>query len=43
MNFFFIEKYDVVGQLLKPGQKPTVYPKDETTIDGNYTTNKKTE
>jgi len=39
----FREKYDIVGQLLKPGQKPTVYPKDETTIDGNYTTNKKTE
>jgi hypothetical protein len=31
--FFLIEKYDIVGRLLKPGEKPSVYPAEESTAD----------
>jgi hypothetical protein len=34
--FYFKEKYDIVGRLLKPGERPSVYPTEETTIDGGY-------
>jgi hypothetical protein len=30
---FFAEKYDIVGRLLKPGEKPSVYPPEESTPD----------
>jgi len=30
----FREKYDIVGRLLKPGEKPSVYPSEESTVDG---------
>jgi membrane-associated progesterone receptor component len=33
--FCFIEKYDIVGRLLKPGEKPGVYPIEESTTDDN--------
>jgi len=38
----FREKYDIVGRLLKPGEKPSVYPAEESTVDGtdNNTTKK---
>ena len=29
----FAEKYDIVGRLLKPGEKPSVYPQEESTLD----------
>jgi hypothetical protein len=32
----FKEKYDIVGRLLKPGEKPNVYPSEETSVDGHY-------
>ncbi|CAF2386297.1 unnamed protein product [Rotaria sp. Silwood2] len=35
----FREKYDLVGHLLKPGEKPCVYPPDDTTVDGAYNIN----
>ena len=31
---FIVEKYDIVGRLLKAGEKPSVYPVDEPTADG---------
>ncbi len=37
---FFIEKYDIVGRLLKQGEKASVYPIEESTVDGS---NKKNE
>jgi len=37
----FREKYDIVGRLLKPGEKPSVYPPEETTVDGGYSTGDK--
>jgi len=32
----FREKYDIVGRLLKPGEKPSVYPSEQTTVDSGY-------
>ncbi|CAF1162289.1 unnamed protein product [Rotaria sordida] len=32
----FREKYDIVGHLLKPGEKPSVYPPEDTAVDGGY-------
>ncbi|UJR36272.1 hypothetical protein I4U23_029002 [Adineta vaga] len=40
-NEDYREKYDIVGRLLKPGEKPTMYPSEETTIDGGYDLNNK--
>jgi len=42
---FFIEKYDIVGRLLKQGEKASVYPIEESTVDGgtNNKDNKKNE
>jgi len=41
---FFIEKYDIVGRLLKQGEKASVYPIEESTVDGsNNKDNKKYE
>jgi len=40
MFVFFIEKYDIVGRLLKHGEKASVYPIEESTVDGS---NKKNE
>jgi hypothetical protein len=34
--FFSLEKYDIVGRLLRPGEKPNVYPTEDTTDDGGY-------
>jgi hypothetical protein len=34
--FYFKEKYDIVGRLLKAGEKPSIYPSEDTTIDGGY-------
>ena len=31
---FISEKYDIVGRLLKAGEKPSLYPAEETTVDG---------
>ena len=31
----FTEKYDIVGRLLKPGEKPTVYPQEESVPDSD--------
>ncbi|CAF1614076.1 unnamed protein product [Adineta ricciae] len=40
----FREKYDIVGRLLKAGEKPSVYPSEESAVDGNASSgNKKTE
>jgi len=39
--FYFQEKYDIVGRLLKQGEKPSVYPPEETTVDGGYSINDK--
>ena len=36
-----LEKYDIVGRLLKPGEKPNVYPSEETVVDGGYDLNNK--
>ena len=33
---FFQDKYDIVGRLLRVGEKPTVYPPEEVTVDGAY-------
>ena len=42
--FSFTEKYDIVGRLLKAGEKPSVYPSEESTVDGNVSSgNKKAE
>jgi hypothetical protein len=30
-----IEKYDIVGRLLKPGETASVYPSEESTVDGS--------
>jgi membrane-associated progesterone receptor component len=32
----FREKYDIVGRLLRSGEKPTVYPTEDTTDAGGY-------
>jgi len=32
----FREKYDIIGRLLKPGEKASVYPSEDTTVDGGY-------
>jgi hypothetical protein len=32
----FEEKYDIVGRLLRPGEKANVYPSETTTVDGAY-------
>jgi hypothetical protein len=32
-----VEKYDIVGRLLKPGEKATIYPLEENSIDGGDT------
>ena len=32
----FQDKYDIVGRLLRVGEKPTVYPPEEVTVDGAY-------
>jgi len=34
-----LEKYDIVGRLLKPGEKASVYPTEESTIDGSNNDN----
>ncbi|UJR09821.1 hypothetical protein I4U23_014047 [Adineta vaga] len=40
----FRDKYDIVGRLLKADEKPSVYPSEESTVDGDTNTeNKKTE
>jgi hypothetical protein len=39
--FFLKEKYDIVGRLLKQGEKPSVYPAEETTVDGDFRTGNK--
>jgi hypothetical protein len=36
IQFCLPEKYDIVGRLLKPGEKPSVYPSEDTTVDGRY-------
>jgi len=35
----FREKYDIVGRLLKAGEKPSVYPAEESTVDGGNNNN----
>ncbi|CAF4359483.1 unnamed protein product, partial [Rotaria magnacalcarata] len=37
----FREKYDIVGHLLRPGEKPSVYLPEDTAIDGGYNLNDK--
>ncbi|CAF3240212.1 unnamed protein product [Rotaria socialis] len=37
----FREKYDIIGHLLRPGEKPSVYLPEDTTIDGGYNLNDK--
>lgn len=32
--FFYIEKYDIIGRLLKPGDKPSIYPAEDSAVDG---------
>ena len=32
---FFVEKYDIVGRLLKPGERPSVYPAEECITDAS--------
>lgn len=32
----FKEKYDIIGHLLKPGEKPSIYPTEQTIVDGGY-------
>lgn len=40
----FAEKYDIVGRLLKAGEKPSIYPEEESTLDaGEVAVMKKTE
>ncbi|CAF4746352.1 unnamed protein product [Rotaria sp. Silwood2] len=40
----FREKYDIVGRLLKPGEQPSIYPAEESTVDGsNINETRKTE
>ncbi|CAF1298759.1 unnamed protein product [Adineta steineri] len=40
----FREKYDIVGRLLKQGEKPSVYPTEESTVDSSANNdNKKNE
>jgi len=34
-----LEKYDIIGRLLKPGEKPSIYPVEETTVDGSNNSN----
>lgn len=42
--FSFTEKYDIVGRLLKAGEKPSVYPSEESAVGGNTNNDtKKTE
>ncbi len=37
--FFSIEKYDIVGRLLKSGETASVYPPEESTVDGGGESN----
>lgn len=32
---FHLEKYDIVGRLLKPGESPSVYPQEEPTASNS--------
>lgn len=42
--FFIAEKYDIVGRLLRAGEKGNVYPVEDTTDNGGYNlSNKKRE
>lgn len=42
--FYRIEKYDIVGRLLKPGEQASVYPSEESSVDATGNTDsKKTE
>ena len=37
----YLEKYDIVGRLLKPGEKPSVYPSEESTVDASENSSSK--
>jgi hypothetical protein len=40
--FLFKEKYDIVGRLLKAGEKASVYPsEDSTVVDGTTSKDEK--
>lgn len=43
-RFSFEEKYDIVGRLLRPGEKAQIYPSDDINSDEEFSLrNKKTE